>query len=303
MENLLLRRGDAFSCPSMRQTAAITAELLLQGRTSFGKGEGLVIHALPHSAGAFQERDFPDDGQFSVISTGSFNVWFDEITLFKGLETAMAGSDRIRFIATGGAIPFCPAKYSGFCDMVRQSPFADRYSMPGWVSADELHAVYSSASAAVYTDIPSPETFLGARTRVLDWICRGIPVVCTRGAEISETIEKNHLGIVLPSGDGAAIAQALLRLSQNRRLCEDIVLAQKQWCENEGSAEEMYAPLMEWCRKPVRVYEKPLGRHTVPPLNSPEYFAMLYRELSEKAGIGYAAKRALKRLLPFTVLS
>lgn len=296
LENTLLARGDSFSTPSVRQAAAVTGELLLLGRTCFNKENGISVSPISHCAEGFDETGRTSSDLFEIVSTGSFNIWFDELTLFRALEIAMKADDSIRFTATGGSIPFSPEKFLRFEKLVASSRFRDRFSLPGWVSREELLKVYSVAGAATYTDIQSPETFLGARTRVLDWISRGIPVVCTEGAEISDDISRHGMGVVVPSGDCEALASAYCRLASEKILQVKILEAQKKWCLSEGSSEHLFRDLLKWCENPVRVRHSLLGRSTVPRINSTGYLIRLFKELSSSAGAGYAVKRLLKRL-------
>ncbi len=296
LENRLLLRGDGFSTPSRRQTAAVLGELLLLGRTGFNGESGIALHPIPHCADGFNPAGQRGTQEFTVVSSGSFNVWFDEETLFRGLEYAMGKNSSISFLSTGGSIPFSPGKYLNFQEMVKGSRYGSRFSLLGWVDTARLKEVYSQASAAIYTDMPSPETFLGARTRALDWISRGIPVVCTAGAEISEDIERYRLGLVVPQLNWKELGESLLKLAANPEITEGIRSSQKEWCLGKGSSAQVFDPLLRWCERPAAASCEHLGRPTVPRMNSMGYFAMQFRELSRKAGTGYGLKRVFRRV-------
>ncbi|RKZ10514.1 hypothetical protein DRQ25_02720 [Candidatus Fermentibacteria bacterium] len=299
LENTLLMRGDAFSTPSRRQAFAVRGELLLLGRMGKRSSEFIPVSPIPHcSMGVFEVNDKSSTG-FRIISTGSFNLWFDEITLFNALESAMERDKSIEFISTGGRVPVSLAKYDNFRKMIEKSRFSERFTLHGWIPYDELMEVYRTASAAVYTDLPSMETTLGARTRTLDWIKRGIPVVCTDGAEISENIRSHGLGIVVPQQDHAALAKAFLQLISSPDLSENIIENQEKWCSAEGSSENLFQPLVSWCRNPSRTKTNPIGTSTIPRLNSIAYLRKIFHEISTDKGIGYAAYRVFLRIFPF----
>ncbi|HPR21277.1 MAG TPA: glycosyltransferase [Candidatus Sabulitectum sp.] len=296
LENSLLLKGDIFSTPSARQSFAVLGELLLLGRElSFSDGLAPVV-PLPHCANGFSGVGGISAKPFKVISTGSFNRWFDHSTLFDCIEKAMNRNAELVFEVTGGRTPFCKEKYDEFLEMVEGSSHRDRYLLHGWVPESELQEVYRSASAAVYTDIRCPETLLGARTRALDWISRGIPVVCTEGAEISEEIQKNNLGIVVPGGDSSALANAIIDLTDRPQLVESIRISQEEWCSHAGSSHFVFQPLIRWCRHPIRLAGKAAGSPTVPSLNSFQYLRRLFRELSSSKSPEYAVKRLLSRM-------
>jgi len=297
LENMLLARGDAFSAPSRRQSYAVYGELLLLGRGLRSDNCRLTVSPIPHCSNEVDYVRSDPDGFFRIISTGSFNLWFDEIMLFKALESAMDRNGSIIAEITGGRIPFSPEKYDNFREMVAASKFKDRFLLHGWVSTEELAGVYSRASIAAYTDIPCAETLLGARTRVLDWVSRGIPVVCTDGAEISEDISRHNLGVVVPPGDSAAMAEAFLALAADNSVRQRISQNQKKWSNSEGSISQVFEPLFEWCENPCAVRKEQYGKPTVPVMNSPVYLSRIYRELAGSAGFIYALKRVFRKVL------
>ena len=300
LENLLLCRGDRFSTPSRRQAAAVMGELYLLGRLGGGSAGEVPVSAIPHCAMSGWEERFdsgnPEPGH--IISTGSFNLWFDHETLFRALELAMKSSPAVRFTCTGGSVPLSPEKYAGFRRMVEGSRFQERFHLRGWVDRGVLEETYSRASAAVYTDIPGGETMLGARTRTLDWIARGIPVICTRGAEISQDIESGNLGIVVPQSDAEALGRALLEVSLSPGVRGGIVRSQKTWCKGPGNMETLFEPLIRWCSHPRKLPGKAVGRATVPPFDSFRYLTRLFGEVRRDRGIGNALYRVLEKLVP-----
>jgi glycosyltransferase involved in cell wall biosynthesis len=224
-----------------------------------------------------------------VVSTGSFNSWFDVETLFHGLEHAMERNGRITFVSSGGSVPFAEEQYRRFSDLVSGSRFRSRFTLAGWVDREELERIQDGAGAAVYADIPCGESLLGARTRVLDWISRGIPVVCTMGAEISETVGGRGMGLTVPQGDHAALGEALVRLASAPGEAEAVRRAQEEWRRGDGRIDSVFRPLLEWCRDPVRLTPGQLCPPTVARLSSRAYRMAVLREIVRRKGAGSAA--------------
>jgi glycosyltransferase involved in cell wall biosynthesis len=79
----------------------------------------------------------------------------------------------------------------------------------GWVPYDRRAGWLLDASCALSTHRRQIETRLAFRTRVLDCFWAGLPVVCTGGDELSERIEREHLGVTVPEEDPDAIAAGL----------------------------------------------------------------------------------------------
>lgn len=94
------------------------------------------------------------------------------------------------------------------------------------------------------------ETEFAYRTRILDYLWAGLPVVCSAGDSLSRAVETHGLGIVVPPGDPEAVAAALGRLSEEddarrvqRRAAIDRFAAANQWSE-------LVAPLVTQVRHP-----------------------------------------------------
>lgn len=295
LESALLAAGDAFSTPTSRQRLALLGELLLAGRIGAPALDAPPVHAIPHCAmpvtGAFPRRP-ASAGCFRVVSTGSFNTWFDHETLFRALALAMQEDGRISFTATGGPTPHSGSGWAEFSALASSSPLRDRFRLAGWLSGQDLGDVLGGASAAVFADLPGLETELGARTRVLDWIARGIPVVCTAGSEVAALVGSGGLGLVVPQRDPGAMAGAILRLASDPALACRISEAQERWCLGPGSLRAVFAPYLEWVDTPSRTLSGPFPGSAVPRFGSAAYRVFLFRDLAGVFGLSAALRRA-----------
>ena len=100
------------------------------------------------------------------------------------------------------------------------------------------------------------ETAYSFRTRILDCIWAGLPIVATGGDAFAELIDREGLGSVVPAGDVEAVADALVELledSGRRDACREraaIVAPRFAW----SAALE---PLIRFCAHPVRAPDGP----------------------------------------------
>lgn len=81
-----------------------------------------------------------------------------------------------------------------------------------WVAADARADLYASCRVAALAHAPSLETSLSFRTRVLDFLWGGLPVVATRGGAASALLERTGAGILAdasPRDFAAALARML----------------------------------------------------------------------------------------------
>src|SRR6185436_5397570 len=82
----------------------------------------------------------------------------------------------------------------------------------GWVPYEERGAWLLQADCAVAAHRDHLETRFAHRTRLLDCLWAGLPVVCTRGDELAERISREGLGEAVPVGDPGALAAGLARV-------------------------------------------------------------------------------------------
>ncbi|HEV2283652.1 MAG TPA: glycosyltransferase family 4 protein [bacterium] len=98
----------------------------------------------------------------------------------------------------------------------------------GALSHTELAAVYRSASAFV---LPSVEE--GMALSVLEALASGLPVVVTPNTGAGDIITHGREGLIVPAGDAAALADALLNLYEDepkrRSMAEAAAATAAQW--------------------------------------------------------------------------
>ena len=79
----------------------------------------------------------------------------------------------------------------------------------GWVPYAERGQWLLEADCAVSTQVEHLETRFAFRTRLLDCFWARLPIVCTRGDELADRVERDDLGAVVPERDPQALAKAL----------------------------------------------------------------------------------------------
>ena len=87
----------------------------------------------------------------------------------------------------------------------------------GWVPYEERGAWLLQADCAVAAHRDHLETRFSHRTRLLDCLWAGLPIVCTRGDELAERIARDGLGEAVPPSDPGALAAALARVLERGR--------------------------------------------------------------------------------------
>ena len=78
-----------------------------------------------------------------------------------------------------------------------------------WVPYDERAGYLLDADLGVSTHTQHLETRYSFRTRMLDYIWAGLPIVCTEGDFFADLVRERRLGLTVPAGNVDALATAL----------------------------------------------------------------------------------------------
>lgn len=120
-----------------------------------------------------------------------------------------------------------------------------------WVPAARRYDLLREVDALVATHRPSLETDLALRTRFLDALAAGCPVVTSAGGTVARLVADHGAGWVVPPGDSGALAEAISALLSRpeeveRRVRAGLALARL------FSWERVLAPLVAFCENPRR---------------------------------------------------
>jgi glycosyltransferase involved in cell wall biosynthesis len=216
----LLKVGDAFSVCSGAQRHALIGQLSMVGRLNAATFGYELVHVIQPGAAAIDEAPPPgalrgpvvDPRAKVILWVGGFNNWTDVDTLHRGLTLAMAAEPSLHFVAVGGQLPGCDA-YTRFAGLVAASPFRDRFHLLGWQPVAAVPSYYVDADLAITLDAACYEAELGTRTRLLEMMQHGLPIVTTLACELSQIIETEGLGLTFAIGDWRAMGQHILALT------------------------------------------------------------------------------------------
>jgi glycosyltransferase involved in cell wall biosynthesis len=87
----------------------------------------------------------------------------------------------------------------------------------GWVPYAQRAAWLAQAACLVSCHVDQLETRFAYRTRLLDGLWAGVPIVCTAGDDLSERVQREQLGAVAPPGDPKALSAALEQVLSHGR--------------------------------------------------------------------------------------
>lgn len=252
--------ADRFSVVSERQKWAAVGELGAIGRLNFrtiGQDFIAVIPCalLPASADnpalPVRRRSHPED-PFRILWSGSYNTWSDVRTLVQGLERAMERNCRIRFTSTGGEIPgHDESTYGELVERARQSRFAERFDLRGWLVADQLPAVVAEADLGILTEKPIYEGMLGSKNRVVQWMSSGLAVAYNHIGDLGELLERHRLGLTFPVGDADALAERICWAADHPGEIAAMAARAQQFAQQQLTFKATTTPLVAWAANPT----------------------------------------------------
>ena len=267
-----LRRGDFFVCASERQRDFWLGALATLGRINPGTyGEDPTLRRLidvvpfgiptdpPARLGPGIRDAFPAIGAQDpvVIWGGGVYNWFDPLSLVHAIDRLRATQPGIRLVFLGMRNPNPDIPEMRVATALRQ--LSDRLGLTGshvffnegWVPYEQRAGYLLDADVGVSTHLAHLETHFSFRTRVLDYLWAGLPMVLTGGDALSEEIAGNGLGIAVPPDDPEAIGAALASLlaSPPPREAIQVFGARYRW-------DRVAEPLRRWAAAPYRAPDR-----------------------------------------------
>jgi hypothetical protein len=119
----------------------------------------------------------------------------------------------------------------------------------GWVPYEERANYLLEADIGVSLHRDHLETRFSFRTRFLDYLWAGLPIVATQGDVLSEEVERHGLGCVVDPGDVDGVAEAILSMVDT----PDLRQVYRPRFERVAAAylwEVVTQPLVQFCANP-----------------------------------------------------
>ena len=228
--NQQLERADFALCASERQRTFYLGQLAALGRINPANYiddpelRGLIdvspfgIDAVaPRHERAVLKGVVPGIGHDDkvILWGGGLYNWFDPATLIRAVALLSERRPTVRLFFQGTKHPHP--------DVPEMRVVADSRTLAAelgalgtsvffndsWVDFVDRQNYLMEADAGVSTHFSHIETTFSFRTRILDYLWAGLPMVVTEGDSFAELIEAEGLGFVVPERDHVALAAAL----------------------------------------------------------------------------------------------
>jgi glycosyltransferase involved in cell wall biosynthesis len=267
-----LRQADFFICASERQRDYWLGALSIVNRVnpeSYTQDATLrrlidvVAFGLPAQAPAptraaiREEVDAIGDGDVVVLWGGGIWNWFDPLTAIRAVA-ALRGEEpavKLFFMGLRHPNPELPqmAMARRAVDLATELGVLDRqvFFRDGWVPYEDRVNYLMSADLGISLHFDHVETRFSYRTRLLDYLWTGLPVVATAGDVLSNELAAAGAGVAVPEADVDAVAEALRRLARDPA-ARSSMRERARRLAAEHTWERAAAPLVEFCRAPYR---------------------------------------------------
>ncbi|MDQ3403257.1 MAG: glycosyltransferase [Actinomycetota bacterium] len=324
--NTQLERGDYFICASERQRHFWLGHLMSLGRLTPDLYDtdptlrsflGVVPFGLPGKPP--QQSRSPIKGGIPGIANGDKVIlwaggvysWFDPLTLITAVGTLARRRPDARLVFLGMKHPNPEVPEMDIGAQVRA--LSARLDLTGkhvffnetWVPYEQRQDWLLDADCGVTTHYEHMETTFAFRTRVLDYLWAGLPIVTTDGDSFADLVRQERLGVVVSAQDPDALADALEQVmydAEFARGCQERIAVVRE----RFTWENVLAPLAAFCRNPRPAVDRlpgtePLVRKApLGPGGTVRRDIALVREYLDAGGAGELAKRAVGRVRRLT---
>ena len=264
MTALLLKRADYILCASPQQRDLWLGSLYVAREFSSrknGSGPGELIGIVPfgHDGSHPIAADpvlkgvhpgiGPDD-KVLLWGGGIWN-WLDPLTLVDAMNELSETHPEVKLFFLGMRPPEASEEASEIArhvviraqklELLGENIFFNEQ----WVPFEERAGYLLESDLALCTSPEGLENKFSFRTRLVDAVWAGLPIVCTRGSSMADLVESNDIGLSAREKDPSVLKEKILAALEPK--------AQKRFRENMTAAREellwknCVKPLMEFC--------------------------------------------------------
>lgn len=296
MLNEQLRRGDFFLCASDRQRDFCLGMLLANGRIN--PSTVRVDRTLRQliDVVAFGIPDTPPERQGAVLKGiypgippnarvvywgGGIWEWLDPLTAIRAMAEVSRQRPEVVLFFAGVRHPnpeVPPVRMAAAAqELSRSLGLTERcVFFNDWIPYARRGDYLSEADIGLSLHLDNIETHFAYRTRLLDYIWAGLPMVVTGGDALSARAEKAGVATIVPPGDASAVATALLQQLE-RADRQPSGRARPQILVDEMRWSTVVRPLLDFCRSPRRAAD--YSRQKTMPALKADLVAKAWRSL------------------------
>ncbi|MEM4310941.1 MAG: glycosyltransferase family 4 protein [Nitrososphaerales archaeon] len=315
-----LQKGDYFICGNQSQVYYYLGMLAILGRITpltYGKDLiSIVPYCVPNrppnrrTDTALLRGKYVDEDDKVVLWCGGLYPWFDFETALKAMKLVASETNSIKMIVVGAKNPKAELvlvnKYQEAINKAKAMELLGKtVFFIDWVPFELLEQIYLESDVAINLHGLHLETIFSLRTRVIDSLWAGLPVISTTGDELAELINKHKAGISVPPYSHHHVQEAILTILNDKNLRDLMASNSRRLAIDKFAASSAAKPLNEFCKQPRFANDKNSPNYKLvtsrvqPRINHLiDFLVMLYyaRKAYKSMGILYLKKKIFEFL-------
>ncbi|NKQ35999.1 MAG: glycosyltransferase family 4 protein [Chloroflexi bacterium] len=191
---------------------------------------------------------------------GGLWMWLDPLTAIQAVAQLHDEHPHIKLVFPGTRHPnadmaeFAPTHFADMYAYAQQTGLLDTAVFFGdWVPYADWPDVLLECDIALSLHYETLETSLAFRSRMLEYIWAGLPIITNRGDATSDLVEKYDLGITVQYQNADEAAQAILQImaspAEERQANFAAAREQLSW-------QRAARPLIRFCQNPHRAADR-----------------------------------------------
>lgn len=274
-----LRRADFFICASERQRDFWMGHLAAVGRINartYDQDPRLrrLIDVVPfgvpgeppaRAGSPIRTRLGLSADDRVLLWGGGLYPWFDLNTLIRAVARVAPVHPTVRLVLPGGRHP--NTTVPDRTNVAEGRELAASLNILGshvrfleeWIPYEERGAALLDADIGVSTNHDRVETDYSFRTRILDYIWAGLPVLTTAGDTLADLVAREGLGFAVAPGNVDQLAHALAELVDNAELRARCT-ARSASVSQTLTWDHVARPLVDFCTDPAPAADRTNGR-------------------------------------------
>ncbi len=227
-------------------------------------GKNLLKGKLP----GIEKKDF------IILWGGSIWDWFDCLTPIRAMARLKKTCPRAKLVFMGTTHPATdspPSQYQKAVNLAKKRKILNKnvFFLSDWIPFREREYYLTESDIGITTFEDTIENRFAFRIRLMDYLWAGLPIVTNPGNVLSDLIEKEEIGTIVPFGDDKILAKKIESFVKQplkiKKLSKNITAVKKRFYWDET-----LKPLTRFIEKPSKAES----------IFSLEQFAMSFFELN-----------------------